>query len=281
MSGIRHFFPTRRLVRGPRLLMWGAMIFLFCPGCDDSIDLCEPPVPAGRVQGWIRSGGLTLNGYVVATNSGKDYPERSEFRTEPNEAGFYSFDLPPGRYTFQLKISGGYYDYIESGIGFGQVPPDTVEVGAGISPPEINFDLGGVTLGFDLPKEMHGQYCQVALYPSDNDEWDNWRRVTTGIGEIVTGRLEVEIVGVVPGEYQVELNLGSVQNAPIAGSPAAANGSGCRTPMTNRNPHGTPSGPIRFCRSPGGCSESRRGSREGFPVPGWTWGSTGGRLCRS
>ena len=213
MSGVKNFSPARQVVWISRFLLWMAMVFLFCPGCNDSIDLCEPPVPVGRVEGWIRSGGLTLDANVTATNNDGVYPNRAEFQTEPNDAGFFSFDLPSGRYTFQLKVPGGRYDYIASGTGFGQVPPDTVEVGAGIFTPEINFDLGGVTLGFDLPAYMHGQYGQVVLHPPDLEEWGDWRRVTVGIAEIVTGRLELEVAGVLPGEYQVEVTLGCLSSS--------------------------------------------------------------------
>ena len=195
-------------MRGPLILLCAAAVLLVGPGCDDPVDLCDPLFPAGGVQGRVRSAGLSLEGYVTARNIELDYPNSSEFRVEPDETGFYSLDLPSGRYVFQLIVSGGRYDYAASGPGFGQVPPDTILVGAGISTPEINFDLGGVTLGFDLPAYLHGQYGQVILHPRDFGELDIWRLVTEGSAEIVAGRIDVEVAGVLPGEYQIEVVLG-------------------------------------------------------------------------
>ena len=193
---------------GSLFLLWGAAILMVWSGCDDPVDLCGPQLPTSRVQGRIGSAGLTAEAHVTAELIVEGNDSRAEFKAGPDEAGFYSLDLPAGRYIFRLEIEKGRYVYSESGLENGWASPDTVLVGAGIPTPEINFILGGVTLEFDLPDYLHGLYGEVVLHRRDFDEWLVGALVRRGAAEIVTGKFEVEIAGVLPGEYQISVVLG-------------------------------------------------------------------------
>ncbi len=208
MSTSRRAFLIHRSLAGALFLLWGAATLVVWSGCDDPVDLCEPQLPTGRVQGRVLSGGLTVEAHVTAYQVDDDYRTRAEFKAESDESGFYALDLPYGQYTFRLTIEDGHYNYAEAGLFEGWDSPDTVLVGAGIPTPAIDFILGGVTLEFDLPSYLHGQYGEVVLRPLNYDEWSGPDLVFWGGAEIVTGRFEVEIGGVLPGEYQIAVALG-------------------------------------------------------------------------
>jgi len=184
------------------------ILLLACGGCDDPVDLCGPQVPAGRIQGQVRTGGLPIDAEILATRIVEDVEIESKFRAEPDDDGFYDLDVPAGRYVVQLRIDGwrARYDYAASGLGYGNIPPDTVLVDGAHSPIKINFDLGGLTLRFDLSDDLDGQWGEVVLHRREEIEAEKRETfVDGGDAEIVNGLLEVQIAGVLPGEYQVQI----------------------------------------------------------------------------
>ena len=209
MSAAGRHSSKRRLVVGAVLMAWGALGLLAWVGCDDPVDLCRPAVRSGVLQGRLRSGGLPLEATVVARYLDDDFQTGAEFRSAPDASGFYSLDLPQGRYILQLKLQGGRYYYSQLGLNYGQFPPDTVVVDDANSLLNIDFDLGGVTLDLELPGYLHGQDGGVFLFRWEEGEWvDDGSLVDSGYGEIVDGRLEVAIAGVLPGVYRVQAGFG-------------------------------------------------------------------------
>ncbi|MEN8007286.1 MAG: hypothetical protein ABFS42_09750 [Candidatus Krumholzibacteriota bacterium] len=212
MMGFKSAPGAPPLIRGTLFLLLGAAFIMSGQGCDEPVDLCDPQVPGGRIQGRVLSGGLPLDAYVTAELMDEEHPNFGKFRAEPDETGLYSLDLPFGRYIFTLRTEGGRYDYTASGISYGQFPPDTVSVRSGIRTPDINFVLGGVAIGLDVPDYLNDQYGQVILHRQDDYDGGTWGLVTTGRAEIETGRFEVDIAGVLPGDYQVEVILGCLRS---------------------------------------------------------------------
>ncbi len=209
MSAAGHLSRIRRLAVGAMLMAWAALGLLAWVGCDDPVDLCEPGVPSGVLQGRVRSGGLPLEATVIARYLDDDFQTSGDFKSVPDASGFYSLDLPQGRYTLQLRLNRGRYEYSHLGLSYGQFPPDTLEVDGANSLLNIDFDLGGVTLDLEFPDYLQGQDGGLFLFRWEEGEWvDDDSLVDSGFGEIAGGRLEVTIAGVLPGEYRVQAGFG-------------------------------------------------------------------------
>lgn len=194
------------------LCLLGAALLLAPTGCDDADEICRPAVPAGRIQGYVRTGGLAIDAVVAATRIVDGVASRYPLRAVPDERGFYFLDVPAGRYVLALLM--GYsvrYDYAAARLGHGNVPPDTLDVDAAHLPRVIDFDLGGLTFGMDLSHALDGREGQVVLHARDIPELASYERrcVLGGEAQIQDGRLDLEIPGILPGEYQVEIVLDS------------------------------------------------------------------------
>lgn len=184
-----------------------------CGGCDDSVNVCSPEIPAGRIQGRVKTGGVPVSGEVIATRFDERSDIRTHFRTEPDSTGYYAFDLPAGRFVVQLRLdSSSYttYHYTSEGPGYGEIPPDTLLVDAGHSPSGIDFNLGGMTLDLQLSTHLDGEEGEVALHRRDADPNDQRPGYVLGRrATIENGRLRVDVAGILPGDYRVEIILGS------------------------------------------------------------------------
>jgi hypothetical protein len=199
----------------PVFLLQGMILLLACGGCDDPVDLCGPQVSAGRIQGQVRTGGLPIDAEIAATRIVENTETESDFRAKPDDGGFYELDVPVGRYVVKLRVDGwrATYDYVASGLGYGNTKPDTVLVDGPHSPMKINFDLGGLTLRLDLSDDLDGQWGEVFLHRREEIEAEKWNSFVDGGGAyIVNGLLEVQIAGVLPGEYQVQIEIGYREN---------------------------------------------------------------------
>ena len=196
-------------------------LFLVCGGCDDPVDLCDPGVPAGQIHGRVLTGGLPIDAEIIAKRIIEDRGAGSIFVTEPDDGGYYHLDLPFGRYRVKLKIDwrGAAYDYTASGPGYGNVPPDTVVVDGPGSPMKINFDLGGMSLRLDLSETLNGVMGEVILHRREETDPTRWPTyLSGGQAEITDGCLEVGIGGVLPGEYQVQIELGTGETFWVPGT---------------------------------------------------------------
>ncbi|MBC8425749.1 hypothetical protein H8E07_16665 [bacterium] len=192
------------------LLLLAAAVLVFLGGCDDPTAPCEPEVPAGRILGYVRTGGLPMEAVISAERI--IVGTEATYEAEPDDTGFYILDLPAGIYTVSLNIGGyRYYDYAIPDLGYGQVPPDTVRIDHDHSPFVIDFDLGGLTMQVDLSDRLDGERGEVVIHRRDDSD-PGWRSyVNIESKEIVDGHFEIQIPGILPGDYQVEIILGRRQ----------------------------------------------------------------------
>ena len=191
------------------LVLSGLLVFW---GCDDNLNVCDPPIPAGRIQGRVKTGDVPYTAEIQVTRFDENGGRDTRFSVEPDSTGYYALDLPAGRYIVQLVLNDSYrtlYDYTATGPGFGQGPPDTLVVDDAHSPSGIDFILGGLTLDLELSHHLDGEGGDVYLHRRDF-EADGWRTIVDrGRADIENGRLSVTIPGVLPGDYQVEIVLGA------------------------------------------------------------------------
>jgi len=193
-------------------LLPGLTILLVSVGCDDPVNLCEPQVSAGHIQGRVRAGGLPVNAEIEARRIVEVDEGRTTFTTETDEDGFYDLALTPGRYTVRLYLDRrqAAYDYTASGLGCGNISPDTVLVDGSNSQDRIDFDLGGMTLRLDLSDNLDGERGKVVLHLREETEAGGyWTYLSGGRTEFAAGRLEMDLAGIFPGEYKVEIRLDS------------------------------------------------------------------------
>ncbi len=194
------------------ILFLGVTMGLLLAGCDEDEAVCRPEVPAGRIEGYVRSGGLSTSGEIRATRIPEGAQLGSVFQTEPDAAGFYSLDLPAGRYTLTLIVQGWQrtrYDYAAAGLNYGQATPDTLVIAPESSPLNIDFTLGGLVVEVGLSSSLDGETGEVHLHARTLEPSGEWRTyVDQGTGEIEGGHLSVEVPGILPDQYRVEVVLG-------------------------------------------------------------------------
>ncbi len=195
----------------PVCLLLVMTLIAIISGCENTADPFHPVVPAGSIQGQVNTGGLPVEAVIVAKRIMEDVRSTSAFETSPAEDGHYSVDVPAGRYIISVQINRGqYYFYTASGLSYGQLPADTLMVDAYVSPVEIDFDLGGMALTVDLSDQLDGETGTAILHLRDAvDTGYGQSYVDYGSTEIEDGHLDIQIPGILPGEYQVEIVLGS------------------------------------------------------------------------
>lgn len=199
----------RQLIIAGLLAIWGVVGLLAWVGCDDPVDLCDPAVPGGTIMGRVRTGGLPLEAIVTATALDRTFETRQEFKAELDETGTFAMEVPHGRYTIELRTDDGHGYYADGRASDGSTGQDTVVVDGTTPIPDVNFDLGSVTLVLELPGYLFGQPGNLELHRFEDGEWAwSGRLETRARTEIVDGQLELTVVGVLPGQYKVEVGLG-------------------------------------------------------------------------
>ncbi len=187
-------------------------VLFFALGCGDDPTRPCTFVAAGRLQGVVRMGGTPTDAVIMATRVNDEVQGEATFETSPGESGAYLLDLPAGDYIVQLRpgISHRYiYDYSAAGLGYGQLPPDTLRVDDSRSPVVVDFTLGSLTLHLELSDHLEGESASIELYKRDAIETGQWRTyLNQGEGHIENGQVDIQAVGLLPGEYKVEIVLG-------------------------------------------------------------------------
>jgi len=193
----------------PLLLLAFVLAFV---SCDKDDPACRPEVPAGRIYGQIRSGGIPMQGVVQAKRLPEGNHLESSFEVEADDSGFYSVDLPAGRYILTLRVGGSYqaaYDYAAAGLNYGQSTPDTLVIGDEMAARKIDFLFGGLSLNLNMGLQLDGERGEVHLHARTLPPSQEWRtHVHMGGAEIENGHLNVLIPGILPDDYRVELLLG-------------------------------------------------------------------------
>jgi hypothetical protein len=193
-------------------LILGVTTGLLLAGCDKDEATCRPEVPAGRIEGHVRCGGLPTSAQIVATRIPEGPQLKSVFQTKPDAEGFYALDLPEGRYTLVISVQGWQqteYDYAAAGLNYGQSSPDTLVISPESSPLVLDFTLGRLVVDVGLSSNLDGESGEVRLHARTLEPSGEWRTyVDRGSAEIKDGHVSMEIPGIIPDQYRVELVLG-------------------------------------------------------------------------
>ena len=224
-------------------ILAAALVMLF-GGCGELADPYRPLVPAGRIQGHVSSGGLPIEAEVEARQIIAGNSSGPRFRVDVDEGGSYRVDVPAGRFIVTLICrSSGNYGYAVPELDYGPGVPDTVLVDGGPHPVEIDFRLGGLKVDVSLSHLLDGEQGTVQLKRRGVDDGEYSTYADYGRAEIVDGRLAVDIPGVLPGEYRVEVELG--RSYCMCGGRTGGNTSGCPAPGTPKRRPGSRSTPMR------------------------------------
>ncbi|MCP4550102.1 MAG: hypothetical protein GY835_26885 [bacterium] len=191
----------------------GIVLLLSLCGCLNQANPCHPDVPAGRIKGWVSSGGLTLDTRVEIKRVNDDDSDShvSRYDVRPSLGGYYYQDLPAGRYIVSLRASGASYDYYhaDAGLTHSRADCDTVTIIGSRPTLEINFVLGDFVLQADLANELNDTRCEITLHRRVDDKhydfiqgFSHRKYVNIANGHFITG-----FAGILPGEFRIELEL--------------------------------------------------------------------------
>ncbi len=209
---------TRGHLRLPKpaatcLVVCGLLTVALLAGCDSDHTVCAPGVAAARLTGRVLTGGDPSSLDLVAEPVDLQEGETALYPAVPAADGSYAIDVPPGRYV--LKLGGDFYVqtdffYTAKGPAYGTMPPDTLVAENGRIYPNLDFDLGSLSVHVDLPDSLlGGERAMILLHRegTDGGSWDpefRWQETATIAGDLAT----VTATGIPPGRYQVELVLG-------------------------------------------------------------------------
>ncbi len=183
-------------------------LLLIVTGCsEDANEPCRPEVPSGRIEGTVRLGHQPISGIVRATRIPIGGQSEAVMDARPNTStGAYALDVPAGRYVIAWNQV---YEYSASGLRYGNLPPDTVLVDDPDRPLVVDFNLATLRAHLTLSSRLDGEYAYIRLYLKGALAAESRRSyVRDGGAEIVGGTADITILGILPGEYKVEVVIG-------------------------------------------------------------------------
>lgn len=193
------------------ILLAATFLLLAGAGCDDPVDPRDHAT-AGRLRGRVVTGADPRVATILATRVNDPASGSNDFLAHPNDEGRFSLDLPPGDYVVRLRPtedSYDTYDYSHRGLGYGQFEPDTLTIRAGESPPDIDFELGSITVHLDLPRSPANRKGGVYLFLRDEPETEYGLHYLNFIDQpLVEGRASILLPGVAPGDYRIMIATG-------------------------------------------------------------------------
>ena len=180
------------------------------PGCGRVADPYRAPVPAGRIQGRVSGGEASDRVGILAYPVIDGATTYEHFGVPVEEDGRYSIDVPAGRYVLRLDVPYGDYYYAAPTPSYGQVPPDTLTVGGGSEPIVADFPLAAFVLDLAPSHLLDGEYVDATLHLRDQGDVPEYpANIDHASAEVVDGRCMLTIPYVFPGEYRIELVLGT------------------------------------------------------------------------
>ena len=198
------------------LLLFVVGLLGFALGCNEDPTLPCNHLAGGRLQGEVRTGSPTPEAAVMATQVIDGVLSNFTFSTGTDESGFYALDLPEGDYIVQFRPGRSYqvvYGYSAAGLTYGQIPPDTLRIDDSVSPVVADFSLGSLSLQLLLTDHLNGEMASFRLYKRDDDSSGYGRTyLNRGFATIENGRAEIQAVGLFPGEYRIQVELGDMDN---------------------------------------------------------------------
>lgn len=201
----------RFIVKYGVLVLLNLIIALLIGGCDESEDLCRLEVPAGRIQGQVLTGECPIEAEVVVIDINGVEGLNAELRTVPDFYGNFSLDLPAGQYRVLLRVGSRRHEYDWCGdqIGYGELEPEIITIDSGSIITGVDFPLSSLRFELSMSNVLDGEYAKLVLHRKDAVVSDPWNTYLNQKSEVIeNGNLAFYLVGVLPGEYQVEVVLG-------------------------------------------------------------------------
>jgi hypothetical protein len=200
----------RALIRGVVAGCLGAAVVSTTTGCGRDETICEPEVPAGRILGHVRTGGLPFVATVSAVRLVDGIAAVQPFETETDSTGYYCFDLPAGRYVLKVRPSSiwPYREYFGTVSGRVADTPDTLLVDASRVATRLDFELAGLTFDLGLSHALDGEMGRIILHRRSVSGEAASADLAEASAEIADGRLFLRVPGILPGDYQIEVELG-------------------------------------------------------------------------
>ncbi|MBA4378582.1 MAG: hypothetical protein C0395_08040 [Gemmatimonas sp.] len=169
-------------------------------------------VPAGRLEGRVTTGVTPVEAVVCFERLNDDHRERFEGSVEVDDDGSFGMDVPAGDYLVYLRGDGigARIYHAEPQLVYDEAAADTIPVTAANSPVRIGFALGWLDPDLTFSPGLEDYHGQIRFYAPGSEGIGNPIFVgTSRHTEVENGWFLVQPVALVPGEYQLSLELGS------------------------------------------------------------------------
>jgi len=166
-------------------------------------------VSGGRIQGRVFTGGLPLDGSIEAVPVGIPGESDTVFQSDVLEDGRFSLDVPVGRYVLELNGDrGSSYGYSAAGPVSGFGTPDTLVVDSFHDNAHLEFHLASISVPVALSGEVQDDIrVEIRLFRHGFESWYPFSPLLRGDVRLDGNQGEVQLVGVVPGPYRIQLKL--------------------------------------------------------------------------
>lgn len=204
--------PNHSTVRGFVLAVAVGLLGALAACSEDVVQPAPLGVAGGRIAGTVRTGGEPVELVLRATRISEKPGDVAEFDIAVDwrgPQGVFQKDLPAGRYVATLRFwrHSVEYPYRAGGLGSGDVMPDTLLVDAEHSPVTLDFDLATLRVRVNASRELDGARGTVKLLKRDTSPDPSRSYHWYDDAVIVAGTLDVTLAGVLPGAYQVEVEI--------------------------------------------------------------------------
>lgn len=181
-------------------------------GCDQIGNPTAPAVPGGRIAGRVTAGGPIPTGRIEVSVA--DPPQGTEWRirSDLDQEGRFSCDVPPGKYWVRLSLpwGGGSYYLSPDGHLSSSYAADTLVVDSFHDTSHLDVHMSSLVVNLEFPLEdMADDRARVQLYPDRSSGEDNplFFSYSSGRVDMAEHSGTVSLVGIPPARYRIMMEI--------------------------------------------------------------------------
>lgn len=187
-----------------------AGLLALAPGCDDGVAPQRWDLQAGRLQGSVMVAGEPHQASVWIQRLDENPASDDVYRVRTSQDGHWRLDVPEGSFRLELQLEDGPSFFLSStGVTCAYAEWETIRVVSGLPGKTFDLAFGSIGASLELGEGFEDLHGTLRLESRDSDVEGLFGNCAfRGFGEVEDGLLEVEVVGVPPGDYRVQFGIG-------------------------------------------------------------------------